>query len=87
MGGWELEVKICKNLEKSGLGLCHETGVKSGVKTRVKTHGKTRGGGRGQILKNPPRPRIFASLSDFLEMLEGVYPYWEIVDLLGFLCF
>ena len=47
MGGRELELKICKNLEKSGLGLCHETGVK----TRVKTNGKTRGGGRGQILK------------------------------------
>ena len=44
-GGFELEVKIFKNLEKSGLGLCHETVGK----TRVKTHGKTRGGGRGQI--------------------------------------
>ena len=46
-GGVELEVKICKNLEKSGLGLCHETGVKTNGKTRV----KTRGGRRGQILK------------------------------------
>ena len=67
--GVELEVKICKNLEKSGLGLCHETGVKTGVKTRVKTHGKTRvktrGGGRGQIIKNPALPRIFALLSEF----------------------
>ena len=40
MGG-RGEVKICKNLEKSGLGLCHETGVKSGVKTHVKSGVKT----------------------------------------------
>ena len=64
-GGVELEVKICKNLEKSGLGLCHETDPKTGVKTHGKTRVKTRGDGRGQILKNPAYPRIFALLSKF----------------------
>ena len=31
------------------------------------------GGGTVQISKNPAAPWIFASLSDFLEMLEGAF--------------